>query len=106
MLRYGVNIRYEIVVLFTITFQCNPTSVKNKIEMMLRLELGKSRRLREWSAVSRISEAIRCINLLNENSCLKLLISMEQDILLRSSYIQYLVTSKQALLFSDTYLNR
>lgn len=74
--------------------------------MMLRLELGKARRLREWSDVARISEAIRCINLLNENSCLKLLNSMQEDILLRTTYIKYLVTSKQALLFSDSYLSR
>lgn len=74
--------------------------------MMLRLELGKARRLREWSNVARISEAIRCINLLNENSCLKLLNSMQEDILLRSTYIKYLVTSKEALLFCDSYLSR
>lgn len=74
--------------------------------MMVRLELGKARRLREWSNVARISEAIRCINLLNENSCLKLLNSMQEDILLRSTYIKYLVTSKEALLFSDSYLSR
>lgn len=74
--------------------------------MMLRLELGKARRLREWSNVARISEAIRCINLLNENSCLKLLKSMQEDILLRSTYINYLVTSKEALLFCDGYLSR
>lgn len=74
--------------------------------MMLRLELGKARRLREWSNVARISEAIRCINLLNENSCLKMLNSMQEDILLRSTYIKYLVTSKEALLFCDSYLSR
>lgn len=74
--------------------------------MMLRLELGKARRLSEWSNVARISEAIRCLNLLNDNSCLKLLNSMQEDILLRSTYIKYLVTSKQALLFSDSYLSR
>lgn len=74
--------------------------------MMLRLELGKARRLREWSNVARISEAIRCINLLNENSCLKLLNSLQEDILLRTTYIKYLVTSKEALLFCDSYLSR
>lgn len=74
--------------------------------MMLRLELGKARRLREWSNVARISEAIRCINLLNENSCLKLLNSIQEDILLRTTYIKYLVTSKGALLFCDSYLSR
>ncbi|KAJ8965805.1 hypothetical protein NQ317_019953 [Molorchus minor] len=80
-------------------------SVKNKIETVLRLELGKARKLREWSNVARISEAIRCINLLNDSNSLKLLKSMRDDIILRSTYIQYLITSKQLLLFSDKYLD-
>ncbi|XP_072380209.1 receptor-mediated endocytosis protein 6 homolog [Diabrotica undecimpunctata] len=83
----------------------NPFSIKNKIETMLRLELGKARRLREWSEVARISEAIRCINLLNDESCLKLLRSMRSDIVLRATYIKYLITSKQELLFCESYLN-
>ncbi|KAJ8934393.1 hypothetical protein NQ314_013434 [Rhamnusium bicolor] len=84
----------------------NPISAKNKIETVLRLELGKARKLREWSNVARISEAIRCVNLLNDSSCLKLLKSMREDIILRSTYIQYLITSKQELLFCDNYLDR
>ncbi|CAG9856957.1 unnamed protein product [Phyllotreta striolata] len=83
----------------------NPFSVKNKIETILRLELGKARRMRDWSDVARISEAIRCVNLLNDENCLKLLRSMRDDILLRSAYVKYLVVSKQELLFSDSYLN-
>ncbi|CAH1109453.1 unnamed protein product [Psylliodes chrysocephalus] len=83
----------------------NPFSIKNKIETMLRLELGKARRLREWSDVARISEAIRCVNLLNDDSCLKLLRSMRDDIVLRSTYVKYLACSKQELLFCESYLN-
>lgn len=86
-------------------FKNNPFSIKNKVETMLRLELGKARRLREWSDVARISEAIRCINLLNEENCLKLLRSMRDDVALRSTYIKYLVVSKQELLFYESYLN-
>nr|XP_023029474.1 receptor-mediated endocytosis protein 6 homolog [Leptinotarsa decemlineata] len=83
----------------------NPISVKNKMEMILRLEMGKARRLREWSHVARISEAIRCINLITDDTCLKLIHSMKDDLILRSTYIKYLVTSKQELLFCDSYLN-
>ncbi|KAJ8921650.1 hypothetical protein NQ315_010559, partial [Exocentrus adspersus] len=83
----------------------NPISAKNKVETVLRLELGKARKLREWSRVARISEAIRCVNLLNDSSCLKLLKSMGDDIVLRSIYIKYLVTSKQELLCCDNYLD-
>ncbi|KAG5884484.1 hypothetical protein JTB14_001279 [Gonioctena quinquepunctata] len=83
----------------------NPISVRNKIEMILRLELGKARRLREWSHVARISEAIRCVNLITDDVCLKLIHSMRDDLILRSTYIQYLVTSKQELLLCGSYLD-
>ncbi|CAG9830560.1 unnamed protein product [Diabrotica balteata] len=72
----------------------NPFSIKNKIETMLRLELGKARRLREWSEVARISEAIRCINLLNDESCLKLLRSMRSDIVLRATLQKQITNDK------------
>ncbi|XP_060523833.1 GTPase-activating protein and VPS9 domain-containing protein 1 [Cylas formicarius] len=83
----------------------NPCSVKTKLETILRLELGKSRKLRDWCIVARISEALRCINLLDEKRCLKLFHSMKDDIIVRSSYIQYLITSKQQLLFCEMYLD-
>lgn len=81
-------------------------SVKNKIETVLLIELGKARKLKDWSNVARISEAIRCINLLNSTSCLKLLQSLKEDILLRTTYIQYLNCSTQELLFCKMYLTR
>nr|CAI5817368.1 unnamed protein product [Callosobruchus analis] len=84
----------------------NPISIKNKIETMLRLELGKARRLRQWSNVARIQEAIRCVNLLNDSSCLKLISSMNEDMALRSAYLRYLVASKQQLFICNNYLDR
>ncbi|XP_030746066.1 receptor-mediated endocytosis protein 6 homolog isoform X2 [Sitophilus oryzae] len=83
----------------------NPRSIKAKLETILRLELGKARKLRDWSQVARVSEAVRCVNLLDDVSCLKLLQSMRDDVLLRSTYIQYLIVSKQELLFCEMYLN-
>ncbi|VEN49439.1 unnamed protein product [Callosobruchus maculatus] len=83
----------------------NPISIKNKIETMLRLELGKARRLRQWSNVARIQEAIRCVNLLNDSSCLKLISSMNEDMALRSAYLHYLVASKQQLFICNNYLD-
>ncbi|KAF7270441.1 hypothetical protein GWI33_016591 [Rhynchophorus ferrugineus] len=81
-----------------------PRSVKSKLETLLRLELGKARKLLEWSQMARVSEAVRCVNLLDESSCAKLLQSMRADISVRSAYIQYLMSSKQELLFCDMYL--
>ncbi|CAH1968556.1 unnamed protein product [Acanthoscelides obtectus] len=83
----------------------DPISIKNKIETMLRLELGKARRLRQWSNVARIQEAIRCVNLLNDSSCLKLINSMNEDMALRSAYLRYLVASKQQLFICNNYLD-
>ncbi|CAG9822511.1 unnamed protein product [Phaedon cochleariae] len=83
----------------------NPINTKNKIETVLRLELGKARRLREWSEVARISEAIRCISLIAEDVCRKLMGSIRDDIVMRSTYVQYLMTSRKELLFCDSFLN-
>lgn len=83
----------------------NRLSIKNKIETILRIELGKARKMKASSNVARISEAIRCVNLLNDKSCLKLVDSMNQDLLLRFNYVKYLINSKQELLLSDMYLD-
>lgn len=83
----------------------NPCSVKAKLETVLRLELGKARKLREWSAAARVSEAVRCLQLLDERRCLKLIESLRADLRLRATYLRYLVASKQELLFAEMYLN-
>ncbi|CAH0553533.1 unnamed protein product [Brassicogethes aeneus] len=80
-------------------------SAKGKIDTILKIELGKARTLREYSNAARISEAIRCVSTLDNETCVKLLESMRQDVLQRSNYVNYLVASTQELLFCDKYLN-
>ncbi|KAL3278746.1 hypothetical protein HHI36_016274 [Cryptolaemus montrouzieri] len=81
------------------------TPVKTKIETVLRIELGKARNLKQWSNVARISETLRCIQLLNEKKCVKLVKAMKDDILSRSVYIQYLTSSRRELLVSKAFLD-
>ncbi|XP_048517670.1 GTPase-activating protein and VPS9 domain-containing protein 1-like isoform X3 [Dendroctonus ponderosae] len=83
----------------------NPCSMKIKLETILRLEMGKARKLREWSSAARIAEALRCVQLLDERHCLKLIQSLRADLRLRATYLRYLVSSKQELLFTEMYLN-
>ncbi|XP_044257839.1 receptor-mediated endocytosis protein 6 homolog [Tribolium madens] len=83
----------------------NRLSVKSKVETILRLELGKARKLKEWSNIARISETLRFINLLNESTCLSLFQSLREDFLQRSVYTDYLIYSRQELLFCQSYLD-
>ncbi|KAL1501413.1 hypothetical protein ABEB36_006736 [Hypothenemus hampei] len=83
----------------------NNWSVKIKLETILRFELGKARKLREWSSASRASEALRCVQLMDECGCAKLIDSLEGDLRLRATYLHYLRASKQELLFTEAYLN-
>ncbi|CAH1130720.1 unnamed protein product [Ceutorhynchus assimilis] len=83
----------------------NPCSIKTKLETILRLELGKARKLREWSSTARIAEALRCVQLLDERRCLKIIESLRADMRLRATYLRYLIVSKQELMFTEMYLN-
>ncbi|ENN81028.1 hypothetical protein YQE_02559, partial [Dendroctonus ponderosae] len=66
---------------------------------------GQGSELREWSSAARIAEALRCVQLLDERHCLKLIQSLRADLRLRATYLRYLVSSKQELLFTEMYLN-
>ncbi|XP_044756582.1 GTPase-activating protein and VPS9 domain-containing protein 1 isoform X2 [Coccinella septempunctata] len=79
--------------------------LQSKIETILRIELGKARKMRRWSSVARITETLKCVQLLNEKSCNKLVKSMKDDILKRSIYTQYLTSSRRELLLSEAFLN-
>lgn len=79
--------------------------MKIKLETILRLEMGKARKLREWSSAARVAEALRCVQLLDERHCLKLIQSLRADLRLRTTYLRYLVSSKQELLFTEMYLD-
>ncbi|XP_045465309.1 GTPase-activating protein and VPS9 domain-containing protein 1 isoform X2 [Harmonia axyridis] len=78
---------------------------QNKIETILRIELGKARKMRRWSSVARITETLKCVQLLNEKSCNKLVKSMKDDIMKRSLYTQYLTSSRRELLLSEAFIN-
>lgn len=79
--------------------------LQDKIETILRIELGKARKMRRWSSVARITETLKCVQLLNEKSCSKLVKSMKDDIMKRSIYTQYLTSSRRELLLSESFLN-
>ncbi|XP_066253763.1 receptor-mediated endocytosis protein 6 homolog isoform X2 [Euwallacea similis] len=83
----------------------NPGAMKVKLETILRLELGKARKLRDGSASARVAEALRCVKQLEEHRCLKLIESLKADLRVRAAYLRYLVDSKQELLFAQMYLN-
>lgn len=74
------------------------------METILRLELGKARKLKEFSNIARISESLRIVNSLNESTCVNLLQSLQEDHLRRAVYVEYLLYSRQELISCHSYL--
>lgn len=68
------------------------------------MELAKAKNLKQWSAVARISDVLRCLRLLNIEDCHKICNLLKDDYNQRLVYTRYLLDSKQMLLASKSYL--
>lgn len=72
----------------------------------LQIQLAQALNLQNLQQISYVSEAIRCVNLLDANQQQTLIVDLQSDLVKRQSYLQYLMRYRQNLLSALENIDR
>lgn len=89
--------------LWCVSEQCHKTP---PLLTYLQIQLAQALNLQNLQQIAFISEAIRCVKLLTEDQQQQLIVNLQQDLIDRQSYLQYLMRYRQHLLSALENIDR
>jgi hypothetical protein len=89
---------YYLKILLTPYFQLQ---IESPLLIYLQIQLAQALSNQNLQQVSYISELLRCLNRLDAHVHQQLLTELQQDLVNRQSYVQYLIRYRQLLLSSN-----